>query len=133
MEKTIFIYQLICPIDGKIKYIGATSEPEKRFWEHIKINNLTKKSVWIKSLLRANKIPILRIIDIVIYRERNQIEQFYIQKYIREGVVLFNRRVAKSEYCKGYKGRTINIEILICLQKRKRTGEKLKFYQSNYQ
>lgn len=76
-NKTL-IYSLNCPITNEIRYIGKTTiNPKKRFNNHLKSKEKSKKAIWIKELLSKNLIPILKEIeycDNSIWKER---EIFY--------------------------------------------------------
>lgn len=56
------VYSLNCPDTGKIKYIGMTSDIEKRYKAHLCDNNNFPKSQWVQGLLSAGKTPVLKII-----------------------------------------------------------------------
>ena len=91
-NKKIWIYGLQDPRDNIIKYVGKSKNPDKRYKNHlyhIKHEN-TKKSRWIKKLLKLNLKPIL-----VILKETDEFlyeywEEFYIKKFLSEGINLKN-------------------------------------------
>jgi hypothetical protein len=87
-----FIYALIDPNTGNIRYIGKSNNPVKRLSDHISgcKNSLTHKNNWINSLLKENKKPSLKIIDEVPINEWQMWEIFYIEKYRKEGFELTN-------------------------------------------
>jgi len=95
MNKKTYIYSLICPLDGQIKYIGKANDPNGRFRKHKSLgdknsgNNLLKNE-WIKNLLDKNLSPILDIIEEVDISEWKVKEKFYIKFYKENGVELFN-------------------------------------------
>jgi hypothetical protein len=65
MIKT-FIYALIDPRDGLIKYIGKSNNPTKRYYHHLaetKQDFKTKKCNWLRKLLKENKKPTLEILE----------------------------------------------------------------------
>jgi hypothetical protein len=93
MNKTCYIYCLIDPIDGLIKYIGRSINPTKRSYTHncVKRNGqLTKKESWIRGLDNKKLKPILDIIDEVHYDERKFWESHYIWLYLSWGFPLKN-------------------------------------------
>lgn len=94
MDKKVFIYILICPIDGKIKYIGQTINPEKRYGFHysdIHSGGLDKL-LWIYSLIKEKKFFVMKIIDVCEHKERVYWEKFYIDLFRSWGFDLFNRK-----------------------------------------
>jgi len=63
VEKTTFIYALICPISKKIRYIGKSVNPKRRYKEHLKDNGETSyKKKWITKLKNKGLIPYFKII-----------------------------------------------------------------------
>lgn len=78
---TTFIYSLSDPETGKIRYIGKTKEPEKRFKAHIqnyKKQN-THTACWIHSLQKQGFKPVFEILDEVPDAEW----AFWEKEYIR--------------------------------------------------
>ncbi len=58
------IYSLVCPIDGKVKYVGVTSfDLQKRLVEHCRQQTGCNKSNWIKSLKAKGLIPIINLLE----------------------------------------------------------------------
>lgn len=58
------IYALTEPNDiSKIRYIGKSDNPDRRFFEHLKDNSDTYKTKWIKSILKNNQKPNIIILD----------------------------------------------------------------------
>ena len=94
MKKT-YIYSLICPLDGTVKYIGKANSPKDRFRKHKNLGDKNKgdnilKNNWIKQLLDQNLLPILNIIEEVNISEWKAKEKFYIKLYKDNGVELYN-------------------------------------------
>jgi hypothetical protein len=88
-----YIYGLIDPITNEIRYIGKSNNPQKRYPQHIneaKLNN-TKKSNWIKKLLREYKRPELFIIDEVSKNNWQFWEEHYISLFKSWGFNLTNQ------------------------------------------
>lgn len=115
MEYT-YIYTLTDPITLKVKYVGKSNNPQRRFWQHCSIFLKNHKSNWIKSLIKKNKKPILKIIDRVLISEWEIWEKFWINIFKSKGYKLVNgtdggkcasksKKVAKkiSDSKKGYK------------------------------
>lgn len=72
-----YIYELICPIENVVKYIGLSKNPQKRYYSHLtegnwhfsnlmsfngfrKLNN--RKVEWISNLKKQGLKPLLNII-----------------------------------------------------------------------
>jgi GIY-YIG catalytic domain len=60
----IYIYALVDPRDGRMRYIGKTTNPVKRFREHCNDKNAKLHRVcWIQSLKRQNLLPVMDILS----------------------------------------------------------------------
>lgn len=83
----LYVYALLDPIDGIIKYIGITDAPTKRLNAHLcrarNINKISRKDMWIRSVVERGRSPILVVIDVVekggdaLRTETEWIEHFY--------------------------------------------------------
>src|SRR5678816_2476029 len=64
---TVYIYGLFCPVVGKIRYIGKSVNPEKRYYQHLSDSRLSRfdfhVSRWIRKLLLVNLKPKLIILE----------------------------------------------------------------------
>ena len=94
MKKT-FIYSLVCPLDGQVKYVGKANDPKGRFRKHKSLGDTntgdnTAKNEWIKSLLDQGLLPILDIIEEVDVTEWKDKEKFYVRQFKENGIKLFN-------------------------------------------
>ena len=87
-----FIYGLCDPDTNEVRYIGKSNSPKRRILDHIYSCNdsITHKNNWIKSLLKEDKKPSLKIIDEVPVVDWQMWETFYIKKYRDEGHNLTN-------------------------------------------
>lgn len=124
MKKT-FIYTLVDPISGHVRYVGKTDYPDTRLKYHIKSIKVTKnkhKVSWIKNLLTMKLKPILEIIDEVNYSEWEFWEQHYISLYKSWGFKLINKTF-------GGEGATSGIPL--CIEHRKKISEAKKGKVSN--
>lgn len=74
----VFIYGLIDPRDGKIKYVGKTKNIRRRFLEHIRDEENNLKYAWIKSLKKLNKKPDIIILEETDLEDSNFWEIFWI-------------------------------------------------------
>ena len=79
------IYALIDPITLKVRYIGRTRcTLQKRLAEHVSKSKgiSTHKANWIKSLLRINSKPYIRLLAVVNgWKESHDFERSLINKY----------------------------------------------------
>lgn len=97
--RIVYIYVLIDPRDDKIRYVGKTINPTKRFKRHIE-NSRWKSyhsSRWIKSLYEENLIPIMKIIEETNEEKWEEREIFWI-KYYREIFDLTNLTDGGNNY-----------------------------------
>jgi group I intron endonuclease len=63
MERTYSIYSLNEPNSEIVRYIGFSYNPNKRYEEHLRENNICYKRNWVKSLKNENQLPLLYIIE----------------------------------------------------------------------
>lgn len=86
----IFIYSLIDPKDGSIKYVGKTNNIKKRTREHVRDEENNKKYAWIKSLKKINLQPEVFILEETNLDEANFWEIFWISQCKAWGFELKN-------------------------------------------
>jgi predicted GIY-YIG superfamily endonuclease len=87
----IFIYLLLDPRDGAIRYVGATIHPEKRMWEHLHdLRAKCHRTDWIKFLLRHSLEPQMWIIEITDEKKWEKRERSWIKFYRKVGCDLTN-------------------------------------------
>lgn len=91
---TTFIYVLICPLDGKIKYVGKSNNPEKRLKDHCLDFRCMDihKAMWIRQLKGKGIKPELVIVDEVPVFDWKFWEEFYCYYFKSLGFKLFNTR-----------------------------------------
>lgn len=95
--KISYIYSLLCPLTGDIKYIGKTINPKIRFNNHIKeFRGKNKKINWIKSLYKKNLLPIMKIIEVVPFENEDEKEIYWINYYKNLGCDLKNMTTGGS-------------------------------------
>lgn len=90
MTKYVIIYSLIHPITKDVRYIGWSSNLERRYKDHIRDAENNKKShkcSWIRSLLKDGLMPEVFEIEKVTYEKRNEREIYWISYYGRENLV----------------------------------------------
>lgn len=92
-EETVTIYSLSCPLDGKVKYIGATkSSLQERLKQHksqpYKAN--AGKAYWIRYLKDYGFEPIIEELEKTTPENAGACEKKWIRKYEEQGFYLFN-------------------------------------------
>lgn len=87
-----FIYSLNCPKTGRIRYIGKSDNPFKRFSFHLNQSGLghTHKNNWIKALRAEGLVPTMEILDEVPNSDWGFWEQEYIRLFQALGFCLVN-------------------------------------------
>jgi len=90
MERTVFIYILIDPIDNNVKYIGQTFRIERRLSEHLRPTTNSKKDRWIKSLINKDLQPTLVVIDECIIEDWVWLERYWVSQFKTWGFELKN-------------------------------------------
>lgn len=90
--KAAFIYILICPITGRVRYVGKTTNPKKRFCNHLTDAKKEKnyRANWIRSLTAQGLKPIVEIIAQVPDIQWPQWEIDYIAAFRSMGCDLVN-------------------------------------------
>lgn len=61
-----YIYALVDPRDHRVRYVGATTEPRRRFNAHIcgdEVRQHTYKARWVRVVLRANLRPVMVVLE----------------------------------------------------------------------
>lgn len=89
------IYGLICPVDGSIRYIGKSKNPQKRLSSHISgaVRNAYHHHTarWIRKIVSAGFLPQLKILqDVEDGEDWRECERLWIAKGIAEGWPLTN-------------------------------------------
>src|SRR5262245_15102113 len=90
--RTTFIYALICPDSGEMKYIGKANNPKRRLKDHMSDfrGQEYNKALWISRMKREKKKPILEIIEEVAMDCWQAAEEFWIAYYKFIGANLLN-------------------------------------------
>ncbi len=99
MNKNVYIYGLVQKNNNKLKYIGKTTDPKRRFRRHITERFLrdTHKDRWLRKTINdGNEIEII-IIDIVDQYEWQYWEKFYISYYKFIGCKLTNGTIGGDQ------------------------------------
>lgn len=94
MEKKYSIYVLKDPTTFEIRYVGLSSNVDKRYIEHIKDKVTSYKQRWVNTLLKNNEKPLLEIIESnLTLSEAFELEISYIEKYKNRGFKLTNSTI----------------------------------------
>ncbi|GHP00592.1 hypothetical protein KSF_106390 [Reticulibacter mediterranei] len=87
-----YIYELHDPDSGQVRYVGCSEHPGVRLTLHV--HNAWKerspKDLWIRTLLRAGKRPVLKVVKKVSYAQRLEEEQRHIRVLLDAGADLLN-------------------------------------------
>lgn len=89
---TTFIYALICPFEGNIKYIGKANNPIRRAKDHMfDIRGMTPEKIeWVGKMRKHKKKPILEILDEVLIEEWEFWEGWWMAYFKSFGLKLIN-------------------------------------------
>lgn len=89
-----FIYSIKDPETLRIVYVGETKDIKARICQHLQNKNANQlKDQFISALKKKGLSPIFEIIDFAqTKREALSKENQYINKYLKEGFELFNKR-----------------------------------------
>jgi hypothetical protein len=87
-----FIYALIDPNTNKIRYVGKSNNPNKRLYDHMHSCYLTHthKNIWLRTLHKENKQPIVKILQEVPLEEWEFFEKYWINTLRNKGEKLTN-------------------------------------------
>ena len=103
MNEKYKVYALVCPIIGKIRYIGVTRQQYlcQRLGNHMYVFNSpsNRRQQWIKELKSAGLRPSIVLLEETLDISR---EAYWVAKYRHEGVLL-NDGDGGSQGPKGYK------------------------------
>lgn len=69
-----YIYALCDPRDDRVRYIGKTDNPDRRYKAHLIEKSRTYRTNWIKSLAALGLKPKLKIIEIVSFQSTTEWE-----------------------------------------------------------
>ena len=90
----VYIYELICPITYKIRYIGKTKKPrvDRREYEHtlFKKDATSPIDLWENDLRYKGLKPIIEIIDECDESVWGETETWWIKKFKEAGIDLLN-------------------------------------------
>lgn len=88
----VFIYALVCPVTGRIRYIGMSGNPDNRIKKHLREARVQKnhRADWIRSLLAQGLKPELEILAQVPELDWQRWEIDYIAAFRSMGFDLVN-------------------------------------------
>lgn len=90
----VYIYGLCDPRDNKLKYIGKTNNPERRYIEHLSTARHKKKRTyrdnWILKILLLGFKPKLEVLEECNESDWEESERFWISEAIEAGLKLTN-------------------------------------------
>ena len=92
-QLTTFIYALLDPRDGTLRYVGKSNNPTVRRYEHVCASQLfakTHRNNWIKSLLENGHKPEMVVLEEVPSSEWKTSESWWIEYWKFLGANLVN-------------------------------------------
>ena len=99
-----YIYQLESPT-GEVRYVGATTDPQRRYQEHLKgIKQGKALKLWVQGLLKQGKKPTMYILEETNWSNWQSREKHWINT-LKTGRLL-NRQpggIVKRSRCGKYK------------------------------
>lgn len=90
---TGFIYALVDPRDGAVKYVGQTIyKLQKRLTEHCVSPRTRQQREWIEDLAALGLRPSIRLLEEVPTADLNRYENYWMAEMAYQGAYLLNRR-----------------------------------------
>lgn len=88
-----YIYALLCPISGDVRYVGKAGDLRQRYRDHLfQLSMKSPKVCWIASLKKKGLRPLMSIIEVVSDTEWEVSERYWISYYREKGARLLNLR-----------------------------------------
>lgn len=84
MSETGFIYTLIDPRNGEVRYVGATIEPKRRLQSHKSEPPNEDMKMWIDELLDKNNPPLMKLVGFGDVEELAEMEEEIIENMSEE-------------------------------------------------
>lgn len=88
VEQPIFIYVLSDPNTWRVRYVGQTNDPRRRYKEHCRAKEDTYKGHWIRSLQRQR--PVMTIVDATDRAHAHDLERWWILTMRARGAPITN-------------------------------------------
>jgi len=89
--KTVFLYVLVDPRDGRVRYLGKSDNPFDRLKEHLRDRKPSHKVNWIRQLRAEKLIPFVELLDEVPEADWGFWEREYLRVFRAVGVPLTNQ------------------------------------------
>ena len=83
MEDKFYIYELVCPLTNKRRYIGKSTRPEIRLSQHLQDESNERKQRWVEMLFDEGIKPIMNILETT---DDSDMSTYFEKRYIRESV-----------------------------------------------
>jgi hypothetical protein len=90
MNGTVFIYALLDPETGKIRYVGKAKNLGNRLSRHLRDKTVNHRTSWIKNLASRGLQPAMELLDTVPVSEWQFWEREYIRVFRALGMNLVN-------------------------------------------
>ena len=78
---SVFIYGLVCPIEGIVRYVGQTNKPYSRLFAHIRSSKNPGMREWLDRLLVDGRIPQVLTLEITSHSLANKREKVWVRYY----------------------------------------------------
>jgi len=85
--KITYIYGLVDPRDGRVRYVGKSDSPKERLLAHLRDASDSRKCEWLSELSKNSLRPILKILQAVEYGSHSDAERFWIIKFQKNELV----------------------------------------------
>lgn len=89
-ERTKFIYALRCPVTNEVRYIGASTNPVRRYYSHLSDGVNARKRAWLRALKTMGRRPELIILDRCKWAEHRRVEDGWTHYFIAQGNDIVN-------------------------------------------
>ena len=105
-DKPHWVYVLRDPIDNRIRYIGCSTKPAKRFKDHLSFARMMhfsdcKTFVWLNGLMDDGLVPTLEIVsDAMPLADAYQFELDLITAFLKNGIELHQTKGASRNALK---------------------------------
>lgn len=101
MTQTVNIYCLKAPDTGIVYYVGQTRHSiDDRAKQHIASCRAyhTRKDVWIRSLIDAQKVPAVELLEVCPIRDRDERERYWLSVFMEKNPAITNGRSPTRPY-----------------------------------
>jgi len=82
-----YIYALVDPRDGLVRYVGKSDSPKNRLTAHLRDANGSRKCEWLNELRAELLRPTLRVLQAVGYGSHSDAERSWIEHFKENGLV----------------------------------------------